>query len=52
MKNPVNPAFVFDPLRRISDPPELNFGLPCFFIEGVPSQPNSPSAGVPYTGKT
>jgi len=36
VRNAVRPTFVFNPLRRISDPSELTIGHPCFSIEGVP----------------
>ena len=47
-KNSVSPAFVFNPYQRISDPPKQSIGRPCFLIEGVPPQPNYPSADVPF----
>ena len=47
VKDTVSPTFVFDPLRRGSDAPELNIGRLCFLIEGVPPQSNHPSTAVP-----
>jgi hypothetical protein len=47
-KDSVSPAFVFNPLQRISDPLKQSIGRPCFLIEGVPPQPNYPSADVPF----
>ena len=51
VKIAVKPTFVFNPLRRISDPPELTFGHSCFPIESVPPQPNYPPAAVPFWGQ-
>lgn len=46
-RSTVNPTFVLIPLQRISDPLESDIGHLCFFIEGVPPQPNYPPAVVP-----
>ena len=47
-KDSVSHAFVFNPYQRISNPLKQSIGRPCFLIEGVPPQPNYPSADVPF----
>ncbi len=47
LRDTINPAFVFNPFRQISDLPKPSFGRPCFLIEGVPPQSNYPPAAVP-----
>ena len=49
LRNTVSPAFVFNPLQRISDAPKLSIGNPCFLIEGVPPQPNYPPDAVLFS---